>query len=291
MNKKQTYTLTTAIIITITIASIAIYFYINEQNNKQIENQPITITDDTGYTLNIDTYPERIVSLAPSNTEILFAINAGEKVVGVTDYCKYPYDFSKWVEAGNMTSIGGSYNPATEPIIALEPDLILAFGGPGGSLDAIDKLRNLGYNVLTLNPVDADSVVEDVILLGKTTGNNEEATNLASNLQQRIEFVKNELVKAVTTPKVYCEVWNDPIMSVGPNSWISSLIGLAGGQNIFENASGTDYPTASSEEIITENPDVMIYPKSVNTPDFWGTLNDVKQRPGWNSINAIPRAQ
>ena len=95
------------------------------------------------------------------------------------------------------------------------------------------------------------------------------------------------MVKAVTTPKVYCEVWNDPIMSVGPNSWISSLIGLAGGQNIFENASGTDYPTASSEEIITENPDVMIYPKSVNTQDFWGTLNDVKQRPGWESINAI----
>jgi iron complex transport system substrate-binding protein len=289
MEKKyRVYMAAMAIITIIAVAfSVASFLYYSDQNKEpKNEDTTITLVDDTGFVLNLNSHPERIVSLAPSNTEIMFAIGAGEKVVGVTDYCDYPYDFAEWVEAGNMSSIGGSYNPATEPIIALEPDLILAFGGPGGSLDAIDKLRNLGYNVLTLDPKDANGVLNDIVMVGRATGYDAQAASLATDLQQRIEFVVNKLEQATSAPKVYCEVWSDPLMSVGPKSWIHSLITLAGGQNILENATNTYYPTVSSEEIVENNPDVMVFLPQ-GGQHFWGTFDDVAERPGWNTINAV----
>ena len=274
----------------ITIAAIATalitYVYYQGQINDFEPSSTITVVDDTGFALSLSSYPERIVSLIPSNTEILFAIGAGDKVVGVTDYCDYPYNFSAWIEAGNMTSIGGTKNPAIEPIVALEPDLVLAFGGTGGSLDAIDKLRNLGYNVLTLHPQDAIGVLTDIQMIGRVTGREDEAAAIVKSMSQRITAVINEVKSATTTPKVYVEIWTDPYMSVGPKSWISSLITLAGGQNIFENATTTLYPVVSSETIIQQNPDVMVFIPQGGIY-FWGSFDDVSNRIGWNEINAV----
>ncbi len=274
-------------IVTIIAISTTLATYAHYQGQLKFPSSSmITVVDDTGFVLSLSSYPERIVSLIPSNTEILFAIGAGNKVVGVTDYCDYPYNFSAWIEAGNMTSIGGTYNPAIEPIVALEPDLVLAFGGTGGSLDAIDKLRNLGYNVLTLDPKDANGVLSDIQMVGRVTGKETEAAEIVTSMSQRISTVVNGIKNANTIPKVYCEVWIDPYMSVGPKSWISSLIAMTGGQNIFENATNTYYPSVSSEAIIQQNPDVMIFlPQGGNY--FWGSFDDVANRTGWNEINAV----
>jgi iron complex transport system substrate-binding protein len=273
----------------ITIAAISTafvtYVYYQGQINDFGPSSTITVVDDTGFVLSLSSYPERIVSLIPSNTEILFAIGAGDKVVGVTDYCDYPYNFSAWIEAGNMTSIGGTYNPTIEPIVALEPDLILAFGGSGGSLDAISKLRNLGYNVLTLHPKDANGVLADIQMVGRVTGREDEAATIVKTMSQRITAVIDEVKSAIETPKVYVEIWTDPYMTVGPNSWISSLITLAGGQNIFENAT-TLYPVVSSETIIQQNPDIMVFIPQGGSY-FWGSFDDVANRIGWNEINAV----
>jgi iron complex transport system substrate-binding protein len=274
----------------ITIASIASAFitYVFYQNQalKLPSGSQITVVDDTGHVLSLSSYPERIVSLIPSNTEILFAIGAGDKVVGVTDYCDYPYNFSAWVEAGNMTSIGGTYDPPIEPIVALEPELVLAFGGTGGSLDAIDKLRNLGFNVVTLDPKDANGVLTDIQMVGRLTGNEEEATNLVKSMSEKIAAVVNGVKSATTTPKIYVEVWIDPYMSVGPKSWISSLVTLTGGQNIFENATNTYYPVVSSETIIQLDPDKLIFIPQGGSY-FWGSFDDVADRTGWSEITAV----
>lgn len=285
--KHRVYVSVMAIITIVAIAtSVFLFIYYQGQIDKlKTQKSMVTLVDDTGFVLNLTSYPERIVSLAPSNTEILFAIGAGDKVVGVTDYCKYPYDFLEWVEAGNMTSIGGAYNPAIEPVVELEPDLVLAFGGPGGSLDAIEQLRSLRYNVLTLDPKDADDVVADIVMVGRATGNEAQAANLATQLQQRMALILNEL-KSVTSPRVYCEVWSDPLMSVGPKSWINSLIELAGGQNIFENATGMYYPAISLEAVIEQNPDVIVFLPQ-GGQHFWGSLDDVAKRTGWNVVNAV----
>jgi iron complex transport system substrate-binding protein len=244
---------------------------------------PITLTDDYNNTLSITAYPQRIVSLAPANTQILFAVGAGNQVVGVTDYDKYPYNFSAWIEAGNMTSIGNYYQPPIEPIVALNPDLILA---SLGSSDAADQLRALGYNVLTLNPTGLNGIMQNMLTVGKATGHETQAESAVNSMQQRIDVVVNGVRAATTKPRVYHEIWSDPYMSVGKGTFVDEVIRLAGGQNIFENATDA-YPVVSSEAIITENPDIMVFPTQMGVESFWGNYTTVSARPGWSNINAI----
>ncbi|MGF3522043.1 MAG: helical backbone metal receptor, partial [Candidatus Bathyarchaeia archaeon] len=257
---------------------------ISEYQETIAEYQRVTLVDSMGNVVTLTSPPQRIVSLAPSNTEILFAIGAGDNVVGVTDFCNYPYNFTAWIEAGNMTSIGSYYGPSTEPIVALNPDLVLA---SSGSLDAAANLRRLGINVLVVESKTLDGVLQDILMIGRATGHNAEASALVSSMRQRIDNVTSQAATATTKPKVYHEVWNDPIMSVGPGTFIDELITLAGGENIFHDAT-TSWPTVSSEAIIAKNPDVMVFPNMyMGVQNFYQTIETVKQRPGWGVINAV----
>jgi iron complex transport system substrate-binding protein len=272
------------ITIIIAVASFAaVYFYVSH-TNQPTPFQGGDFVDDLGYSLTLTEPPERIVSLAPSNTEILFAVGAGDKVVGVTDFCNYPYDFPAWIEAGNMTSIGNYYGPSTEPIVALNPDLVLA---TTGSEDAAENLRNLGYNVLIIEPRNLTFVLRDILLVGRATNNYDQAAVLESELRQRIDAISTQAEGATTTPKVYHEVWNEPLMSAGPGTFIDELITLAGGQNIFNDATAS-WPIVSSEAIIDKNPDVMIFPNMyMGVANFYETIDSVKNRAGWDLISAV----
>jgi iron complex transport system substrate-binding protein len=257
---------------------------IEEQQEQISEYQEITLVDAVGNVVTFNEPPERIVSLAPSNTEILFLLGAGDSVVGVTDYCDYPYNFTAWIEAGNMSSIGNYYGPSIEPIVALEPDLILA---STGSLDAATSLTKLGYNVLVTEGQYLDEILSDIIMVGRATYKNNEASNVVSEMRARIDAVVNQVATGITTPKVYHEVWYDPIMSIGPTTFIDELIGLAGGENIFHDAT-TSWPTVSLEAIVERNPDVMFFPDMyMSTVNFYETIEAVKERPGWTSITAV----
>ncbi len=257
---------------------------IEEQQAQINEYEQVTLVDDKGYVVTFNSPPERIVSLAPSNTEILFLIGAGDNVVGVTDFCDYPYNFTAWIEAGNMTSIGNYYGPSIEPIVALEPDLVLA---STGSLDAAASLSNLGYNVLVVEGQGLDDILSDIILVGRATYKNSEASAVVSDMRARIDNVVTEVAAVTTTPKVYHEVWYDPIMSIGPTTFIDELITLAGGENIFHDAL-TSWPTVSSEAIISKNPDVMFFPDMyMSTTNFYDTIEAIKERPGWDQITAV----
>ena len=249
---------------------------------SQLTNQPVTLVDSLGNVVTLDSIPERIVSLAPSNTEILFAIGAGENVVGVTDFCDYPYNFAAWIEAGNMTSIGSYYGPSIEPIVALEPDLVLA---SSGSTDAAENLRALGYAVLVVEGRTVDNILQDIFLVGQATGKDAEAAALVSSLRTRLDAVATKLADTTTTPKVYYEVWYEPLQSVGPGTFIDEIIALAGGENIFHDAT-TSWPTASSEEIIAKNPDVLVFPDTFMSQNYYD-ITTVKDRAGWNVITAV----
>jgi iron complex transport system substrate-binding protein len=257
---------------------------IEEQQQQIIEYQTVTLVDYLGNVVTLTSPPERIVSLAPSNTEMLFAVGAGDNVIGVTDFCNYPYNFTAWIEAGNMTSIGNYYSPSVEPIVALHPDLVLA---STGSLDATTNLKALGYNVLVLEAKTIDGVLQDILLVGRATGNDVEAGVVVSEIRQRIDVIAKQAATATTTPKVYHEVWNEPIMSAGPGTFIDELITLAGGENIFNDAT-TSWPTASSEVIIEKNPDVMFFPDMyMGVGNFYETIENVASRPGWDTITAV----
>jgi len=252
---------------------------------EKTSSAPLSIIDDMGRNVTITKYPpERIVSLAPSNTEILFAIGAGDKVVGVTDYCDYPYNFAEWIEAGNMTSIGSYKDPTLEPIVALDPDLVLA---TQKSLEVAENLRSLGYNVLVLAPKNVSGVLHNILLVGRAVDRYNEAVAIESELRQKIDAVANQSATAISTPKVYNEIWGEPFMGAGPETFVDELITLAGGENIFHDAT-TNWPIVSSEAIIEKNPDVMFFPdKYMGRGHFSETMEDVKNRDGWDIISAV----
>jgi iron complex transport system substrate-binding protein len=243
---------------------------------------PLTLTDNTNHTITLTAYPQRIVSLAPANTQILFAVGAGDKVIAVTDYDNYPYNFSEWVKAGNMTSIGSYYDPAIEPIVALNPDLIIA---AQGSLDQATQLTNLGYKVIALNPITLNDVLGNILLIGKATNHTTDAQTVVNSLQQRIDAVTNAVANSTTKPKVYVEIYSSPYMSAGQGTFIDGLIKLAGGQNIFENAT-TQWPEVSVEAIIAQNPDKIVFPTSMGE-DLTGSFDTLATREGWSAITAI----
>jgi len=255
---------------------------ISEQQEQIDEYQQVTLADTYGNVITLTSMPERIVSLAPSNTEILFAIGAGDYVVGITDYCNYPYDFTEWVAAGNITSIGNYYGPSIEPIVALEPDLVLA---SSGSLEAAATLQNLGYNVLIIEGRSIDEILQSILLVGRATYKNSEASALVTDLRARIDTVIATAADATTTPKVYYELWYEPLMSTGPGTIHDEIITLACGENIFNDAT-TSWPYISSEEVITKNPDIILMPDSYMSDDLYN-IDDIYDRPGWSAITAI----
>jgi iron complex transport system substrate-binding protein len=260
------------------------------------------MADDYRPVMNLTVYPERIVSLSPSSTEILFAVGAGPKVVGVTDYCNYPHDLKVRIEANELTRIGGYWNPSIETIVALKPDLVLASTAKCTvktneckvkcerrcevTAQVAAQLRRVGLKVLTLGPHNMNSVLDNILLVGKASGNAAEASNLLEKLRQRIETVVKKSKAAAHRSKVYFEVWNDPYMSVSSGTWIGDIINLAGGANIFGDAV-SEWPIISPEDIIQRNPDIIVFPVIPGVPRFWGSFEDVKKRLGWKSVNAV----
>ncbi len=285
MNAK--YVVSAVAAIALIISAALIYNYYQGQNNPQLETWE-KLVDDTGYVTSLESIPNKIISLAPSTTEIVFALGLDEKIVAVSNYCNYPYDFSAWIAAGNISSIGDFNDPNMEVIASLEPDLILATGGVQSP--TIATLRDLGYKVLVLNPSDVSGVLQNIELLGNATGKNSEATALIDNISSRINAVVSKVSSVASKPTVYYEVWYDPtsLWTAGSEAWQNELIEKAGGVNVFVDQE-LDYFQSSAEAVIERSPDVILLPEEgmgFGEP-FWGSLDAVKARPGWNSISAV----
>ena len=206
------------------------------------------VVDDLGRSINIERIPQRIVSLAPSNTEIVFALGLGDKVVGVTEYCNYP------PEALDKEKIGGYSTPNIEKIIALQPDLVLA-----SSIHAkefIPALEERGLTVFALAPENLDGIIEDIQMVGEVTGKEEEASELVTQMENRIEEITNTTKNMQEKPRVFFITWHDPLWSVGSGTIIQELIEKAGGVNIFQDITG--HGTVDLEGVVFRNPEVII---------------------------------
>ena len=204
--------------------------------------------DDLGRLVAINGTPQRIVSLAPSNTEILFALGLGDKVVGVTDYCDYP------PEALEKEKVGGYADPDIEKLVALNPDLILvAHGTP---MDVIDTMVGLGLTLFGIKTSDLDDALNDIRRIGEITDTELEAQALTSEMAVRIQAVTNQTKELEQRPRVFYIVWHDPLWTAGSGTFIHELIEKGGGVNICGNLTG--YPTISIEEVVARNPEVII---------------------------------
>jgi len=211
---------------------------------------PIEVIDQLGRTVALDKTPQRIVSLAPSNTEILFALWLSDRVVAVTDYCNYP------PEAEAKQTIGGFSTPSIEEIVSLSTDLVLATSRHEAKI--IPQLEDRGLNVLALNPETIDGVLEAIILTGMVAGVEERAAELVAGMRQRIESVtdKTDGLPLEQRPATCYVVWHDPLMTAGSGTLQDELIEKAGGLNIAREL--TDYADISLEAVIAANPEVII---------------------------------
>jgi len=211
------------------------------------EGYPLTIVDDMGRNVTIFKQPERIVSLAPSNTEMLFALGLGDRVVGVTDYCDYP------PEAEEKDKVGGFSTVNIEKVVALEPDLILA---TGRHESIAGNLEGVGLTVVVLDPKNVDDILDDIVLVGRITGQAGVAEELRVDMERRINAITSKVENAERRGVFYV-TWHDPLRSVGPGTNIHELIRLAGGSNIAGDAK-VDYPIYSMEILIERDPDIII---------------------------------
>jgi len=281
----RTYVIIATVVAIALIASAAFVIYYQGQISDSGIEALQNLVDDHGYMTSLTAYPDKIISVAPSCTEILFAIDAGDKVVGVTDYCDYPYNFTAWIAAGNMTSVGDFTAPNLEVITVLDPDLILASGGV--QVESVETLRERGYKVLVLDPTSVDGILKNIELVGNATGNRAEATALVNDLTSRINAV-GETVANAAKPKVYYEVYYEITSSwtIGAKAWQTELIEKAGGTNVFGDQQ-MDYYQYQVEALIARNPDVIVLPASGMGTGEQATIDAVKVRPGWGTTNAV----
>ena len=239
---------------------------------------PFTITDQLGRTVTINnTHPQKIISLAPSNTEILFALGLGDRIVGVTTYCNYP------PEATTKPNIGDYNTPNLEEIIAKEPDLVLATEVHQTTL--IPQLEAQGITVIGLSPKTIDQVMDSITLVGQITGQVDEAASLVNDMQERINAIKDKTreLSEAQKPRVFYIIWHDPIWTTGANTFADALIQIAGGVNIAGQLEG--YVDISLEAVIAANPQVIIAGVGMGTGED-APLEYMKTEPRLEGLDA-----
>lgn len=237
---------------------------------------PITLTDDLGREVTIEELPERIISLAPSNTEILFALGLGDRVVGVTDFCDYP------PEALEKEKIGGCTTPDIEKIVALQPDLILA--AEINPIDVINTLEGLGLAVFGIEATDLDDLLNNIRTVGYITDKEAEATILTDDMQSKIKAVTEETegLSPEEELRTFHICWHDPIWTAGNGTFIHDLIEKAGGVNIF--ADLEEYNAVDIEVVIARDPEVIIVTAMGGTAS--GTREWVNTEPRLEDVSA-----
>jgi iron complex transport system substrate-binding protein len=232
--------------------------------------------DDAGRRMYFAKPPARIVSLAPSITEMLFAMEAGEQLVGVTDFCDYP------PEALTKPKVGYS-NPNLESLVALQPDLVVA---PHDFLkpDVIVKLEQLKIPVFILADKNVEGIFVHIQTLGRIVGHSAKADTVAMQLRHQVAAIQQRVQGMVPVRMLYV-LNSQPLITVGPGSFIDQLIGMAGGVNIAAK-SVTPYPRLSMESVLQEDPEVLVFPvgkaegiseSEQQTWRQWSTMTAVKR--------------
>ncbi|MFC4452391.1 ABC transporter substrate-binding protein [Deinococcus sonorensis] len=226
---------------------------------------PLTLTDDLGRKVTIQSEPKRLISVLPSNTETLCALGVCDRLVGVDDYSDFPAQVTK------LPKVGGLYNPNIEAMVAQKPDLVVV--SKYGKL--AEPLTAAGITVVAVNPETFDDVFSKTQLLGRIVNRETQAKNLV--IQMRRDIARTEVLTraAVRKPTAYYEVDPTPY-TVGPNSFIGVLLSKAGAVNIIPASLG-DFPKISPELVVQKSPQLIL----------GLDLATAKARPGWAGIAAV----
>ena len=237
---------------------------------------PIAVTDDVDRLITVAEAPQRIISLAPSHTEILYELGLGDRIVGVTSYCNFP------PEADGVPHVGGFSDVDFEQVVGLAPDLVLA--STIHMAEVVPRLEDLGITVFVIHPPTVHAVLDAILTAGLITGRSIVAAQLVAGLQDRIDAVL-EAIAGASPPKVFWELGPD-LYTAGPGSFIDDLIQLAGGRNVAAGAS-SQWPQLSVEAIVMANPDVLV----LADHNYGETAEKVADRPGWGELEAVKKGR
>ncbi|MCL4079445.1 ABC transporter substrate-binding protein [Coriobacteriia bacterium Es71-Z0120] len=230
---------------------------------------PVTLEDDAGRTVTITKKPERIVSLAPANTEIVYALGALDRVVGVTTFDDYP------PEVSSIAKVGDFMNPNMEAIAAAKPDLVLATGGV--QADTIAKLEESGAVVLAVDPQSLDGVYAAITMVGTAIGEPAKAKEVVQGMKDDLATIQSAIEEAPV--RCFIEIAQEPLYTAGSGTFINDLIEQAGGENVVTQEG---YVAYSLEQLLKDDPEVYLATKgSMSDPA------DIEKRPGYSALSAV----
>lgn len=233
-------------------------------------------TDEVGRHVRVPRPVQRIVSLAPSLTETVYALGAQDRLVGDTDFCDYPADAQK------KTKVGGAINPNIEQIVALRPDLVLVTKGLN-RFDTVRALDDLHVPAYATDPHTVDDVISSTERLAGVLGISEAGQSLAKELRQRLAELDSKLA-ALPPRRVLFVVWPEPLISAGRKTFVADALRHAGAVSVIDSAQ--DWPQVNLEEVVRLQPDVLVFASSHGetvAKDF----EVLAQKPGWRDLHAV----
>ncbi|MDE4084367.1 ABC transporter substrate-binding protein [Planococcus maritimus] len=247
-----------------------------ETSTETASDAPYTVTDDRGEELEFEQAPETIVSLIPSNTEIVFALDAGDQLVGVTDYDNYPE------AAQDIERVSDSVEFNAEKIIQLDPDVVLAYS-TGEAPPALSQLEDADIPVFVIESATSfDEVYGDIEQIASILAKEEKGAEVIEGIQTQIEDVQERLAAVEEQKEVYVEISPSPeIYTTGKSTFMQEILDHAQVTNAFEDLEG--WPSISEEEVITRDPEVILTTVSY----VEDAVGDIEARDSWSAVEAI----
>jgi iron complex transport system substrate-binding protein len=232
-----------------------------------------TLTDEMGRKVVVPDHPHRVICLMPTVTDTVFALGAGDDVVAISDYTKYP------AAALKKPSVGDLIKPSIETILSLHPDLVIGTQ-PKGPMEVTDQLERAGIPIFLVSPHGMAGIFNSIKSVGMALNRTPQADALIDRLQQRVDAVRAR-TKDLPAPRVFMPIWYDPITTIGKNAFITEVIEAAGGRSVTDDLT-SEWPQISMEVVLERAPDAMLLVRGGKT-----TLQVLQDRPGWSSMTAI----
>jgi iron complex transport system substrate-binding protein len=270
-----------AVIMILNLAGCSKYSAPQEQAPEQqvgtINTEKIEVTDFKGRNIVLDKAPQKIVSLSPSNTEILFALGAGEKVVGVTSYCDYPE------EAKKVEQVGTFDGPNMELIKKVQPDVVLA-----GYIqeEAVKLIESMGITVIVTEAESFEAIYKSIELIGKITETDTKAEEIIAGMKNKIAEIE-EKTKDKKKPTVFYVVWADPLTTAGSKTFINDVIKAAGGINVAEKVES--WANYSTEQLMKDNPEMLV--AALHSTDNGMNKEDLSENQIFNKLECVKQGK
>ena len=232
-----------------------------------------TLTDEMGRKVVVPDHPHRVICLMPTVTDTVFALGAGDEVVAISDYTKYP------AAALKKPSVGDLIKPSIETILSLHPDLVIGMQ-PKGPMEVTDQLERARIPIFLVSPHGIAGIFQSIESVGMALNRTPQADALVHSLQRRVDAVRAR-TKDLPAPRVFMPIWYDPITTIGKNAFITEVIEAAGGRSVTDDLT-SEWPQISMEVVLERAPDALLLVRGGKT-----TLQVLQDRPGWSSMTAI----